>query len=102
MSSMRVFSYPRSRKSRCEVLTISWRSFAFLRSRRPVTSLLPAAGGGVSFTFRKLWRLRSPAAESAEDSRGLFFARAIFGKAPGRFRHRLNYDGHSNILVTHV
>src|SRR5580698_1344589 len=99
---MRVFSYPRSRKSRCEVLTISCRSLAFLRSRRPGASGAAAATGGASFRFRKPCRLRSPAVESVEDSRDLLLARAISEENSSPSNHRPNYDGHSNILVTHV
>src|SRR6202044_2544582 len=102
ISSMRVFSYPRSRKSRCEVLTISCRSLAFLRARRPGVSGAAAATGGASFRFRKPCRLRSPAVESVEDSRDLLLARAISEENSSPSNHRPNYDGHSNILVTHV
>src|SRR3984957_13479129 len=101
MSPRRVFSWPRSRKSRCEVLTISWRSLAFLRSRRPGTSELAAVAGDASVGFRKLCRLRSLADRSTEDSRDLLLARPISEGTP-RSHARLNYDGHSNILVTHV
>ena len=108
MSSTRVFSKPRLRNSFTAVLIISWRSRAFLRSRRPGISRLAAfLTWAVCLRFVESWQLWTLRRGMAGESIRAILARAMIRYSPElitrRADARIAYcDGYSNMIVTNV